>query len=459
MRLRAVPFAPFGKDPNSIRRLKKRLLIFSLFLIGLAAVFLSVSGCGTKQTSPPQARFVKQVPWTGKGSWLKADTHVHTKFSDGSHTIEEVVDRALQFGCNVLAITDHADRNLKAATKEYHEAIHVERRRHPDLILLAGLEWNLPPWGGDEHATILIHPDLEEWSVLARFKDQFDDLDRKPHRAELADEALRWLDQHAVHGEVRPVVIYEHPSRRRDRSLDIVPILTHWRQINDVVIGFSGAPGHQRYKTIGAFRKKEKAIDRWDPAAARVGDAWDTLLAQGLDLWAADAPSDFHNENPNDLHDYWPGEFAEIWLYVPEKTAAGVLQSFHAGTFFAAHGHIVREVELTVEAAGLPRRAGVGEVIELPQGSTLSIQLRCTVPAMDWEGKANRLDEIEVIGIQRGSTRIVATLKPTKGGEVPPTTLEVPAGGIVIRARGRRNTTNGGNLMFYTNSIRISDGT
>ena len=429
-------------------------------LLVLATAALTSSGCIKSESPPPQTqpRFLRQVEWTGKGSWLKGDTHVHTKFSDGSHSVEEVVRQAEQFGCNVLAITDHADRNLKAATREYLEAIHVERRRHPSLLLFAGLEWNLPPWGGDEHATVLIHPDLDEWSLLSRFKEQFDDLGRKPHRAELADEALRWLERHAVHGQARPVVIYEHPSRRRDRSLDIVPSLTHWRQVNDIVIGFSGAPGHQRYKSIGAFRGKEKTIDRWDPGAARVGDAWDTLLEHGLDLWAADAPSDFHNANPRDLHDFWPGEFAETWLYVPEKSTAGVLQAFHAGTFFGAHGHIVRQAELSVEAPGLPRRAGVGEVVELPSGSSIAVHFRCVVPPMDWEGKANRLDAVELISVTPNSARIVATLQMNKEGVFPATSLKVPADGMVLRARGRRVLETGPNSMFYTNSIRINAG-
>ena len=34
------------------------------------------------------------------------------------------------------------------------------------------------PWDGDEHATLLIPPDLEEMLVLYRFKEQFDDLGR-----------------------------------------------------------------------------------------------------------------------------------------------------------------------------------------------------------------------------------------------------------------------------------------
>jgi hypothetical protein len=423
-------------------------------LLGFLACSLMQTGCGKSQ--PPQGRFVREVPWTGKGIWLKADTHVHTKFSDGHHPVEEVARQARKWGCDVLAITDHADKNLKAGTREYVEAIQVARRQHPNLIVIAGLEWNIPPWGGDEHATLLIPPDLDEWSVLFRFKEQFDDLGRDTHRAELADEGLRWLVQNAVSPLGRPVVIYEHPSRKRAPSSDIAKDILRWRSVNDLVIGFAGAPGHQRRN--GSYRGKEKPIDRWDPAAAHLGDAWDALLAKGLDVWAADAPSDFHNENENDLHDYWPGEFSETWLYAPEKSPAGVLKAFRAGTFFGAHGHIARQVELTVEAPGLPRAAGVGEVVELPQGSFFDINLRCTVPVTDWEGMPNHIDEVELIAVTSASAESLVKMSLDLDERILPYRSQVPPGGIVIRARGKRIIAGGENLAFYTNSIRIQAG-
>ena len=108
-------------------------------------------------------------------------------------------------------------------------------------------------------------------------------------------------------------------------------------------------------------------IDRWDPVAARVGDAWDTLLHDGLDVWAAYAPSDFHTESLADLGDYWPGQFAETWVYAPERSSAGILRALHAGSFFGDHGRIVREAELHVGATGLARPAGAGEVISVPK--------------------------------------------------------------------------------------------
>src|SRR6185436_20620227 len=99
-----------------------------LRLLLAASVVLWTVDC----RSEPASRFLRQLPWYSGGVWLKADTHVHTRFSDGAHSVEEVVDRAEQFGCDVIAITDHADRGLTAATPEYFAAIDAARHAHPN---------------------------------------------------------------------------------------------------------------------------------------------------------------------------------------------------------------------------------------------------------------------------------------------------------------------------------------
>ena len=161
---------------------------------------------------------------------------------------------------------------------------------------MAGAEWNIPPWNGEEHATVLVAPGAER--MLEEFKRQFDDLNRTAHDPSVAAAGLQWLAANAVVDGVSPVVTYEHPSRADAHSMENVPDVVGWRAVNDLLIGFAGAPGHQGTKPIGSYAYKEMPIDRWDPAAARIGDAWDTLLRQGLDVWAAYAPSDFHTEKP-----------------------------------------------------------------------------------------------------------------------------------------------------------------
>ncbi|MGL4552818.1 MAG: PHP domain-containing protein [Gemmataceae bacterium] len=427
--------------------------------LAVCLLLTTLLGCGRPApqdvAAPVEPRFLTKVEWAEKGVWLKTDTHLHTKFSDGSYTPLEVARKAASFGCDAIAITDHADKNLKAASPEYHEAIEAARRGLPKLIVLTGMEWNVPPWGGDEHATVLISPAADERKVMAVFKSQFDDLGRKEHKAELTVEALRWLEANATAKGVKPVVIYNHPSRKDADAMENVADVVAWRKVNDLVVGFDGAPGHQGYAPLGAYKYKVKPLDRWDPAVADVGGAWDAVLRKGIDFWGARADSDFHNDNARDLNDFWPGQFSETWLYAPDRSADGVLRAYRAGSFFGVHGHIARQVELTVEAEGLPRRAYPGEVIAVPAGTSVKVRLSCAVPAKDWRGEPNRLDDVDLIVIDAKSASVVATKPVPADGVVTFDPITVPEGGLVLRARGRRVMPAAPHLRFYTNPIRI----
>ncbi len=412
--------------------------------------------CSCAVAGQPSARFLRTIPWTTTGKWIAVDAHVHTKFSDGANTVSELVEHAQQFGCQALAITDHADRRLAAATAEYQKAIEDARVAHPGFPILAGLEWNVPPRGGDEHAGVLVAPGPQEWSTLAEFKRRFDDYDLLPGQPKPdAAEALRWL---AATGGERAVVIDNHPSRRDASSMDNVRDMLAWRAVNDLVVGFEGAPGHQGNDPIGSYDHAEKTVDRWDPIAARVGDAWDTLLQQGLDVFAAIANSDFHNAGAGDLNDRWPCQFAETWLRVPALTGPGILQALRAGAAFAVHGHIAREVELTVAAPGLPRPASAGEVIAVPTGSRVTASLALTVPPRDWEDRPNRVDAVEFIVITADGAKVLTQPVAAPGRQIVSEALVVPAGGLVVRARGRRVLEDAPDLMFYTNPIRVKGG-
>jgi len=400
----------------------------------------------------PAAALTREVPWSGKGVWLAADTHVHTKFSDGAGTPAETTAKARSFGCDVVGFADHGDNDRKGATTEYFDAIDEARRAQPEMVVMGGMEWNLPPWGGDEHATVFVPASKER--RLTEFKASFDDYGRDKHDAALAVAGLQWLAAQATDGATKPVVTYEHPSRKDAKSMENVDDMRAWRKVNDVVIGFAGAPGHQGKPPIGSYNYNEKPIDRWDPVAARPGDAWDTLLKGGLDIWGAYAPSDYHTADQNDVGDTWPCEFTKTWIYAPDRTQNGVLRALRAGSFFGVHGGIAERVEISVTAKGLPRAAGAGEALRVASGTSVIVEVTMEVPSKDWRGEPNRIDLVEIIGIDATGAKVMASA-PAASGPALSLAVTVPATGLVVRARGFRTLTDGSRLAFYTNPVRI----
>ena len=86
----------------------------------VAFEFLSLSPASPCSSSAVPRRapatLTREVPWSGKGVWLAADTHVHTKFSDGLGTPAETAVKARSFGCDVIGFADHGDNDRKGAT-------------------------------------------------------------------------------------------------------------------------------------------------------------------------------------------------------------------------------------------------------------------------------------------------------------------------------------------------------
>ena len=236
-------------------------------LLGLT---LWLTGC-----PQDQPRLVEAVPRAKTSDWLLVDTHTHTKFSDGRASVDEVVQKAIQAGCDAMAITDHSHYKGTAGVA-YLAEIELADARYPNLIVLGGMEWNIPPYGGREHVTVLLEPALAQ-RALADFKDRFD-------RKETAEEALMWL-RAQMEDEDGAVLIYNHPSRADKHPDENLSDMEAWRAVNSLFVGFEGAPGHQKRVTnIGAYTKRFKTEDRWDPVAANVGGTWDTLLDRGEEL-------------------------------------------------------------------------------------------------------------------------------------------------------------------------------
>jgi hypothetical protein len=398
-------------------------------------------------------RFEHQVAWAADGVWLKADTHVHTLFSDGGHSVDEVADRAVANGCDVLAVTDHTDSGLKAATPDYHAALEATRARLSNLVLLTGFEWNVPPGKGQDHAVVLVPPGLDGEEVWSDFKRRYDDLDKEGENPELAADAFAWMRSLSAEEKAGPPVVFlNHPSRKAPSSEAVSKQLEFLSTIGEgPFVGVEGAPGHQKATPLGAYGGALTPDDRWDPSVAPPGKAWDRQLAAGARTSGVLATSDFHSESNGD---YWPCEFSATWLYAPERSAVGALRALRAGSFVGVHGGVTKGVQLSLEADGLDRPAVAGEAVRLPAGSMATIVLRAEVPATDWAGQPNRIDTVELIGVSRnGSTVLKAGSLDHQGAFR--FALPIPQDGIAVRARGRRIVDDGPDLLFYTNAIRV----
>lgn len=380
---------------------------------------------------------------------MVADLHSHTRFSDGRLAVSDLVTLAAANECSVLAITDHGDPRVPSVSSEFFDDLDEARRMYPAMIVLAGLEWNVPPYGGQEHANVIVQPQVER-VVLPQFKSSFD---RGFGAAtSTVPEALTWVASVTSDASER-VLIYNHPLRNSSSTPERADSdLTAWSAAGDVLVGVEGGPGHQR-RPASRLYEKNVLQHRWDPAVAQIGGTWDRLLERGISLWGAIANSDFHD----DEGDEEPCRFAQTFLQVPEQSAKGVLQAIRAGSFWAGHGRVLRNLMLTVNAPGLVVPASPGETIRFRSGGKVSVR----IVAERMPGAATRPLVAEIIGnCQSGRVELIASLTIEAGrSEADLLGLPVVSGSdgatCFLRARVRSIEGDAGDLVAYTNPIRI----
>jgi hypothetical protein len=111
-------------------------------------------------------------------------------------------------------------------------------------------------------------------------------------------------------------------------------------------------------------------------------------------------------------------------------------------------------MDLRLISSDLPRPVVSGEVVRLPAGNTLTLELQTRIPTADWAGEPNRVDLMEFIGITPEGASVIRGAAPSAEGTLRHE-ITVPREGIIIRARGRRVVEDGPDLLFYTNPIVV----
>jgi hypothetical protein len=334
---------------------------------------------------------------------------------------------------------------MRAATPEYFAEVDAIRARFPEMVIFTGLEWNIPPYVGREHVTLLVEPSFES-RVLPEFKSRFEE------KSAAAEDALQWLAAQSG-GPENVALIYNHPSRLDSDPEENFRDYARWQAQKDLFIGFEGGPGHQKINPPGDYRGRIPTQDRWDPVVAQIGGAWDLLLDQGHRVWGALAVSDYHDDQ-----DFAPCAFARTHLRVPQKDPRGVLLALRAGSFWAGHGHVLSDLVFIAVHPALELPAAAGETVRLRTSSSAPAFRVAFTRARAGAGLPLA---VEIIGNGvSGKPETVAR------GEVGPdvdtfdwTPTALVAGGdgrsAYFRARVTARSPAGDTLVAYTNPIRI----
>lgn len=385
----------------------------------------------------------------------KIDTHIHTKYSDGGYSVKQIADKAVQYGCEAIAITDHSDLNLKGVlSTEFFDDLRNAQSRYPYLTIIPGLEWNIPPFNGREHMTVLLPKSSFIKERLLNFRNQFDHFNRYEEHLLSPLAGLHWLnDLSRDETQFMPVLLYNHPSRKDFQTSENIHDFLYWREHSKLVVGFSGAPGHQKLEMDknGAYENRHKTIDRWDPSIANVGGEWDKLLQKGVKVWAARAPSDFHNTDM----DYWPCEFSSTHVKSRSSDHNDILAGLKLGNFWAQHGGFIKELDFTVVTPD--QTAQIGEEVTAKVGDEILVTLEAYLADTDWGGKSTQLHQAELIIITEDEIQSKTfDLEGDMGKEFKlQHRITFTSEHVIFRWRGVNRQTTHPDYLFYTNPIRV----
>ena len=168
---------------------------------------------------------------------VKGDLHVHTKWSDGANTIEEMIEESRKIGHKFIAITDHAG-SLKIARgmdedKILQQAKEIEkiREKYDDIYIFHGVEANIMKDGRiDVSNKILKDLDIVIASIHSAFRME---------EREMTKRLIKAMENEYVD-------IIAHPTgriimKREPIKIDIEKVMQAAKE-NDVIMEINAYP-------------------------------------------------------------------------------------------------------------------------------------------------------------------------------------------------------------------------
>ena len=117
-----------------------------------------------------------RLPASPETADIKGDLHLHTHYSDGTHSLEDMIEGALRRGYEYIAITDHsvslriADGLSLEKLREQGGAIERLNDEYSDIEILKGIEVDILPGGELDYADeVLDELDLVIASIHSGF--------------------------------------------------------------------------------------------------------------------------------------------------------------------------------------------------------------------------------------------------------------------------------------------------
>lgn len=397
---------------------------------------------------PPQPP-VAAAPAT---QWLAGDHHVHTHYSvkwdtsrfppapvlggDAKYSIAHNARMAASFGLSWMVITDHGGpARAKLALEQAYPELLASRAALPQILQFYGMEFDVPGNSpGGRHASLIMPQRPSEAAQLYQIESRYNGRQGLPPGPEKAQDSFMLTALQAMAAlPDKPLLLVNHPTRLAKgfrQYFKVTPAqLRDWQdQAPDVVIGMSGAEGHQAATLNPDGSQKATGIrgeypdhptyGGYDQMTARLGGVWDSLLAEGRRWWVTGV-SDSHGHYTDGWADFWPGQYAKTYVRA-EKSYDSIFAALKAGHVFVTTGDLIDALDVEVAIKGAATGVGAGETLKVSRSDELVLRIAFRDPATPNGG--GLMPEVARVDLISG--RITAAAADRNQDEAPATQVQ-----------------------------------